>query len=145
MSNNSATTDPDGGLTKFGISQKQHPEVDVASLTQGQALDWYLKNMWTPYGGDTLAWPVCLVVFDGVVNQGPSVSSEALQNALGVDPDGDIGPVTVTAASRRDPQELAARVIAKRAMSYTTDKEWKGNGEGWMYRLATQCLKANQK
>lgn len=27
------TTDPNGGLTKFGISQVQHPDVDVANLT----------------------------------------------------------------------------------------------------------------
>ena len=31
-------TDPDGGLTRFGISQTQHPEVNVAALTQAAAV-----------------------------------------------------------------------------------------------------------
>jgi len=33
MSNNATTSDPDGGLTQFGISKVQHPDVDVGNLT----------------------------------------------------------------------------------------------------------------
>ena len=60
-------TDPDGGLTRFGISSKQHPEVDVAGLTRDAALAWYRQNVWDAHRCGEMAWPVCLVVFDEAV------------------------------------------------------------------------------
>ena len=33
--------DPDGGVTKFGIAQKQHPGVDAANLTRDGSLAIY--------------------------------------------------------------------------------------------------------
>lgn len=35
---NNLQTDPDRGLTNFGISQKQNPDVDVAHLTRDGAI-----------------------------------------------------------------------------------------------------------
>lgn len=128
------TTDPNGGLTKFGISQVQHPDVDVANLTPTTATAWYRANMWLPYHCDEMPWPVCLAVFDGIVNGG---GAAALQRALGVDDDGIIGSITMAALrADTDPNELTARVLEQRALGYVDDSEWDANGGGWMYRLA---------
>ena len=39
-----------GGLTRFGISSKAHPEVDLAGLTIEKAKEFYRKNYWEPAG-----------------------------------------------------------------------------------------------
>lgn len=64
-------TDP-GGETKFGISKRAHPNVDIANLTAEQALDIYQNDYWTPLGGDNIPIPTCVVAFDTAVNCGLS-------------------------------------------------------------------------
>lgn len=60
------TNDPNdpGGETKFGISKRSHPELDIKNLTPEQAMDIYLNKYWFPSGADDLNYPLCLVVFD---------------------------------------------------------------------------------
>ena len=41
-------SDP-GGLTKFGISQKSYPDLNIASLTRDDARDIYYRDFWAPY------------------------------------------------------------------------------------------------
>ena len=50
--------DPDdpGGLTKYGISKVNHPEVDVANLTLEGAKAIYKKMYWNAIKGDQIAW-----------------------------------------------------------------------------------------
>jgi hypothetical protein len=42
------THDPNdpGGTTKYGISQKAHPDIDIENLTEEQACDIYKKEYW---------------------------------------------------------------------------------------------------
>ena len=35
-----------GGLTKFGISKNNHPDLDIAGLTQEQAIEIYRMDYW---------------------------------------------------------------------------------------------------
>ena len=65
-----------GGLTKWGITKRSFPDVDVANLTREQAIDLYHKYYWQRMGCDGLASPLDIVVFDTGVNCGPG-------NALG--------------------------------------------------------------
>lgn len=60
------TNDPDdpGGETKFGISKRSNPELDIAALTSEKALEIYLDKYWYPSGADDLEYPLCLLVFD---------------------------------------------------------------------------------
>ena len=129
-------TDPDGGLTRFGISQTQNPGLDVASLTVDEATDYYQNNYWSQTCCDQLPWPIGVLVFDSAVNQGDGMAERLLQAALGVDVDGIIGPQTLAAAHRADTWDLAARYSAKRALAYTQAKAWRQDGEGWIYRVA---------
>ena len=50
-SNNSA--DP-GGETKFGISKRAHPEVDIYNLSVEEAINIYKKEYWNPSSADKL-------------------------------------------------------------------------------------------
>lgn len=60
------TNDPNdpGGETKYGISKRSHPDLDIKNLTPEQALEIYLEKYWFPSGADDLDYPMCLLVFD---------------------------------------------------------------------------------
>ena len=94
------SNDPEdpGGLTRFGIAQAKHPEIDVRTLTEASARQAYRRHYWDPIQGDHLPAVLSLVVFDGAVNQGTKRSILWLQEALGVKKDGLVGRRTVASA-----------------------------------------------
>ena len=61
-----------GGETKYGISKRAYPMLDIKNLALEDAKLIYLKDYWEKAGCDTLEWPMCLVVFDTAVNMGVS-------------------------------------------------------------------------
>ncbi len=93
--------DPDdpGGTTKFGIDQRSHPHVNIAALTEADARGIYFEE-WTRIGTESLPARIGELLFDIHVNGGPG--AVWLQRALGVDPDGNIGPKTMAAAAALD-------------------------------------------
>jgi lysozyme family protein len=86
--------------TRFGISAKSYPNVDIRNLTLDQAKTIYKHDFWDKVSGDALPWPFGYMLFDTVVNQGggPDLWRKAFQEALGVVQDGAIGPRTVAVA-----------------------------------------------
>ena len=64
--------DPDdpGGLTKWGISQRAYPKLDIKNLTQADAEFIYYRDYWRPCGAEALPWPLQLCHFDAAVNHG---------------------------------------------------------------------------
>jgi len=83
-----------GALTKWGIDQASHPEVDIESLTQTQAAQIYSESYWLPCHADELPWPLSLAHFDAAVNTGIVRANKMLQRAVEVSEDGIFGPVT---------------------------------------------------
>jgi len=59
-----------GGETKFGISKRSYPELDISKLTLEQAKEIYYQNYWLKAGCDTLPYPINICVFDTAVNMG---------------------------------------------------------------------------
>lgn len=59
-----------GGETKYGISKKSHPDLDIESLTLDQAKEIYRKEYWDNVNGDAMEWPFDLILFDTAVNMG---------------------------------------------------------------------------
>lgn len=68
------TNDPDdpGGETKYGISKRANPDIDVRNLTKEGAKAIYRTRYWNPVGGDEMPYPWDMVVFDTAVNLGVS-------------------------------------------------------------------------
>lgn len=62
-------SDP-GGRTKYGLSQRAYPMLDIINLTLDDADMIYKKDYWMAAGCDKLTWPMSLVVFDTAVNMG---------------------------------------------------------------------------
>lgn len=133
-----AENDPDdpGGLTKFGIDQRSHPSVDIRSLTKETAAAIYHRDYWLSIRGHELPFPVGEVVFDIAVNNGKSRAAQWLQEALGVNMDGFIGPVTLAAARNADPTDLASKLTVRRAGFYRSIARGKKAKflKGWLNR-----------
>lgn len=108
-----------GGETKYGISKRAYPNVDIASLTLDDAKAIYRRDYWTPAACDQ--WPELLryEVFDLAVNVGVSQAIRLVQRALAVSDDGIVGPKTLAAAQAADPQTALRRLQALRLQFYT--------------------------
>jgi lysozyme family protein len=108
-----------GGLTKWGISKKGNPDVDVANLTREEAEAIYRRRYWNVVKADLLPEPLALLVFDAGVNMSTRVAVQILQRVLEVTDDGTIGPETLLAVrSFKYQDELRVRYNALRIMSY---------------------------
>jgi len=95
--------DDRGGATKYGISQRAYPNLDIASLTEDQAKAIYKRDYWDRVCGDLLkSQSVAENVFDTAVNMGPTTATKLVQMILGVAIDGKFGPATLDAANRSD-------------------------------------------
>jgi lysozyme family protein len=123
-----------GGATKFGISQRSYPDVDIKNLTLDQAKEIYRADYWNPVHGDELPDPLSHFVFDAAVNQGVSHAIYMLQTALKVTTDGKIGEKTI-AAARASNNEACANFMMLRSFRYMSTINFGRYGPGWMNRL----------
>ena len=90
------------GETKYGISKRAYPDLDITNLTVDQAKAIYKRDYWDKAKCDELPESVALAVFDGAVNHGVMAYVASLQKALRVDAEGIIGPIKLGAARRSD-------------------------------------------
>lgn len=75
--------DPDdrGGETKFGISKRAYPHLDIRNLTRDAAVEIYRRDYWEALGADSLPPELQEVAFDAAVNQGVGWTKQALEGA----------------------------------------------------------------
>jgi lysozyme family protein len=135
------TTDP-GGATKYGISKRAYPSVDIANLTVDEAKAIYAADYWQACACDQMQWPLCLFVFDMAINQGQPTARVMLQRTLGVASDGVIGPVTLAAANAMSDEQLALLLTA-RAFRYMQAGNFTVDGRGWFKRLFLMAFNHN--
>lgn len=108
-----------GGLTKFGIDQASHPDIDIKNLTVTEAAAIYREDYWDEINGDNIKWPLSFVLMDIAVNNGVYRAATWLQSICNVAIDGKIGPKT-TAAANRWPSRYAFKLLFKREDFYRT-------------------------
>lgn len=124
-----------GGETKFGISKRSYPHIDIKSLTKEQAIAIYKQDFWDKCKIEKLPPPLRLIVFDCAVNQGQGTAIKLLQKAIRFDEDGVLGPKTLEAVHAL-PVELVIREYAKKRLNrYFDTKNFDVMGEGWVNRL----------
>lgn len=93
------SNDP-GRATKFGISSRSYPEVDIANLTKEGAKEIYRRDFWPWWIEGISDWSVASEVFEILVNTPPRKAVDIIQRALnylgaGIAVDGRFGPVTL--------------------------------------------------
>lgn len=131
------TEDPDdpGGLTKYGISARSHPTVDIRNLTREAAIEIYRIEYWQNAACELFPVPLDYYLFDAAVNQGVKRAVMTMQRMLHVPIDGWPGNITVHAAWQHRSEEFCAQFLTLRAMQYMASPNFKKYGEGWLTRL----------
>lgn len=113
------SNDPDdpGKETKYGISKRAHPNVDIKNLTLDGAKKIYHDEYWLPCDCAAIRpRPAKLMVFDCAVNQGVGVARR----------------MWTAVENRSDRLEM---FMAMRAVRYSHTKKYEKYGRGWHKRL----------
>ena len=111
-----------GGQTYAGIARKRWPEWEGwRQLDAGETPDthlvryFYRDNFWKVIHGDAIqAQGIAESIFDFAVNAGPSTAVKLAQIVVGAQPDGIVGPKTLTRLNNVDAALFrAAYALAK--------------------------------
>lgn len=126
-----------GGETNFGISKRAYPQVDIKDLTKEQATQIYVRDYWDACRCGELPEEMAIMVFDCAINQGVGFAKTALQLALHVVADGNIGAKTLAAAQRMGADMFANRFSELRIKRYlslnnATEERYE---RGWCVRV----------
>jgi len=132
-----------GGLTKFGISLRAHPDLEedgIRNLTQSEAIAIYRSKYWTPLKLSRFSPRLSLPLFDAAVNHGPRKAGELFQqalNRLGADLviDGVLGEKTVKASKSYSPSRVLAAFLYERLRFYRSLDTYNIFGSGWDRRI----------
>ena len=113
--------------------------VAIKALTPADVAPIYLERYWRPSSAPFLPPPLAFFHFDTAVNQGLSAAARMLQEAVGTAIDGDIGPLTLTAAARDSVIAIDRYAEIRRDRYRALPTFWRF-GRGWLARVdATLC------
>ncbi len=127
-----------GGTTKYGIDQRSHPSVDVENLSEAEAKRIYFDDEWTDCRCVELNPPWDLAVFDAAVNVGSHRAILWLQEVVGTEQDGHIGPKTIAAVNASTSTEFD-RYLERRRHYYSAEVRTELRLrflKGWLNRVA---------
>jgi lysozyme family protein len=127
-----------GGETKFGISKRSYPNLDIKDLTGEQAVALYHRDFWEVLKLDSFPLAVSAQVLDFAVNSGNATAIHAAQRAAGVADDGRVGPVTLAALQAMETHDFVMCFLAERLQYLSGLNAWKDYGKGWARRIAAQ-------
>ena len=136
--------DPDdsGGATKFGISQRSYPNIDIRNLTRQEAIEIYRRDFWEPnHYGEIIHQPLAEKIFDMAVNMGAKTANRLLQksyNAImrsrAIQEDGIIGPITIRAINDYPYPDWLLAVLRLQAIEYYLQLRNQKYLAGWIKR-----------
>lgn len=134
----------DGGLTKYGITKKTYPNLDIANLTFEQACDIYETDFWKHYGLNRIdSQPVANKLMSFLMNMNPFSAVRCIQKAINqcggnIPEDGILSQGTVSLINRVQSGWLLDRFRIEGALFYTyrvrVDKTDLKFLEGWINR-----------
>ena len=135
--------DPDdfGGETKYGITKRRYPSLDIKNLTIENAKEIYYRNFYKKMNLYYISnSELALHLFDMGVNAGKINAIKLLQDLLnGCPKDGVIGPVTAQAVSYAEiTVDLIVAYKAKRIEYYYKASRRRNNKKflhGWVKRV----------
>ncbi len=105
--------------TKFGISARAYPDLDIANLTLNEAYAIYRRDYWDKLKADELPGPLALLAFDAAVNNGLGRARQWLN----------------LAQKQSDGAAICAEFQALRLTFMASLPTWKTFGLGWSRRL----------
>ncbi len=133
-----------GGATKYGISQRAYPDVDIANLTEEKAREIYKHDYWDRMRGDDIvSQAVAENIFDLCVNMGVKAGSRLAQSSLDISPaDGIIGPQSLRVINGADEGLFKARFAISKMQRYADICNKDGSQKkfllGWLNRTLAE-------
>ena len=134
-----------GGPTKYGITQKTYPKLDIENLTKEQAADIYYRDWYLPLRCNEIADErVALKLLDMAINFGASKAVRLFQQSLierghAIQATGRINAETVAAANKANPEKLLEVIRRRQADRYraiiAADPSQAVFERGWMNRV----------
>jgi lysozyme family protein len=136
-----------GGATNFGITidtltewrRSRTPGAavtieDVRALKLEEAKEIYRSRYWNVTRCEDMPAGVDLLMFDMGVNAGPGRAARILQEILGVEQDGSVGPVTLNGLNTCPVDKVIRDFSARRLDFYRSLDDFKVFGAGWTNR-----------
>lgn len=131
-------SDP-GGETMWGVTKRvavaNSYNGSMRNLPKSTAQAIADKDYWQVIRGDDLPDDVAWQVFDAAYNHGTRQAVKFLQRAVGVNDDGLIGDVTLSAVNAMDKNDIVLLFLAERLQFFTNLKTWGTFGKGWSRRI----------
>ena len=138
-----------GGATNFGVTQKVYDAFrkyhglkvqSVKHITASEVSEIYNKNYWRLVRGDSIPCGLDYAIFDFAVNSGVSRAVRYLQRLVGVNDDGIIGLVTLSAIESQaktllGAERLIAQYCANRMAFLRSLGTFPTFGKGWTRRV----------
>jgi lysozyme family protein len=130
-----------GGETNLGVTKRVweewvgHPVESLKKLTKEDVAPLYEQKYWRPCYCEVLPRGLDFVVFSMGVNAGPGRSVKLLQSAIGILPDGIIGPRTRALISSSNGADIVAKFSEVRREYYKSLKTFPIFGRGWLARV----------
>ena len=128
-----------GSETKYGISKRAYPNLDIKNLTLEQAKDIYYKDYWCVCKCDNLPDAISFMVFDFCVNAGCNRAIKTLQKCVGVNADGVIGNQTIGACNSANVHKVIEEYTQRKIDFYLSIVERNPNQKhflnGWINRV----------
>jgi len=135
-------SDP-GGITNLGCTKnvweewcgQPVTEQDMRDLQPSDVAPLYKSKYWDRVKGDDLPSGVDYIVFDAAINSGAGRAAKWLQECVGTQPDGAIGPMSLQAARSMVAADLINLYCNKRLAFLKELKTWDVFGKGWERRV----------
>lgn len=139
-----------GGPTNLGITLKVYADwtgqtIDASSrerlkqelkaLPIETARAIYRARYWDPAACESLPPAIAFLHFDTAVNHGVGTAIRLLQQAAGVETDGELGPVTSAAVAAADVTDILDKIAELRRQRYRALPHFWRFGRGWLRRV----------
>ena len=131
-----------GGETKYGITKRFYPELNIKELTKEKAKQIYKADYWDKNRVESLPQNLWHIYFDMCVNMGKRTAVKVLQRAANskgrnIDVDGGMGPATLKAVKGVEVERVRAYRVKYYADLTTSKPEQDKFYFGW-YKRATE-------
>ena len=131
-----------GGETKYGITKRFYPDIDIKNLTIEQATEIYKKDYWDRNKVESLPQNLWHIYFDMCVNMGKRTAVKVLQRAAvnkgrDIEVDGGLGPMTIGALKGVELDRVRAFRVKYYVDLITAKPEQEKFYLGW-FRRATE-------
>ena len=131
-----------GGETKYGITKRFYPELNIKELTIEKAKQIYKQDYWDKNKVESLPQNLWHIYFDMCVNMGKRTAVKVLQRAANnkgrnIEVDGGLGPMTIGALKGVELDRVRAFRVKYYVDLITAKPEQEKFYLGW-FRRATE-------